>query len=418
MEERKIIMLNDIYYTAIDIGTSKVCTVVARVGPEGQLKIVGHGLAPSQGVKKGQIINVDEAQEAIEASIEEAHSSLGSRVPWAYVSISGNHITCTNTNALLHPSDQNGQVSLEDVRTLTDMSYPEVPFGKEVIHVIPINYVVDGYRSMRNPVGIHAGRLQVESLAVFGDHDNVNETTKAIQNSNVAVRSLVMGGLASGEAVLTESEKELGVVLVDMGAGSTDVAIFKNGTVWYGASIPVGGNQLTRDLSVALGMPYYFAEELKIKWGHAKPEAIDREAEVLLPSFQGRQRRLINRTALCAPMVDRLRETFGLIMVKTQQAGLHRIPAGGIVFTGGTSEMPGFQKLASEALGCPVRVGAPRNMPEISVDHQRPSYSTVMGLLQWGIKQHSERRVRPPMDKRSFSQKPLLERIKQVIMVN
>jgi cell division protein FtsA len=298
------------------------------------------------------------------------------------------------------------------------MSYPEVPFGKEVIHVIPINYVVDGYRSMRNPVGIHAGRLQVESLAVFGDHDNVNETTKAIQNSNVAVRSLVMGGLASGEAVLTESEKELGVVLVDMGAGSTDVAIFKNGTVWYGASIPVGGNQLTRDLSVALGMPYYFAEELKIKWGHAKPEAIDREAEVLLPSFQGRQRRLINRTALCAPMVDRLRETFGLIMVKTQQAGLHRIPAGGIVFTGGTSEMPGFQKLASEALGCPVRVGAPRNMPEISVDHQRPSYSTVMGLLQWGIKQHSERRVRPPMDKRSFSQKPLLERIKQVIMVN
>ena len=411
-------MQNDIYYTAIDIGTSKVCTVVARVGPEGELKIVGHGLTSSQGVKKGQIVDVNEAQEAIEASIEEAHSSLGSRVPWAYVSISGNHITCTNTNALLHPSNQTGLVSLEDVRTLTDMSYPEVPIGKEVIHVIPINYVVDGYRSMRNPIGIHAGRVQVESLAVFGDQSNVNETVKAIQNSHVEVRSLVIGGLASGTAVLTESEKELGVVLVDIGAGSTDIAIFKNGSIWYGASIPVGGNQLTRDLAVALGMPYYFAEELKVKWGHAKPEASDREEEILLSSFQGQPRRLVHRTTLCVPLIDRLRETLGLIMVKTQQAGLQRLPPGGVVFTGGTSEMPGLQKLASEAMGCTVRVGAPSNIPGVSVEQQKPSYSTVMGLLQWGIKQHSERRVRPPMDKRSFSQKPLLERIKQVIMVN
>ena len=410
-------MAKDIFYTAIDIGTSKVCTVVARVGPEGELNIVGTGLVPSQGVAKGSIVNVAEAQEAIRASLAEGQRYLGRSIPWAYVSISGRHVTCLNATGLTHSSAQEGPVSLEDVRHLIETSHPEVGADKEVIHLIPVNYQIDGLRGVRNPVGLHADRLQVESHVVLGERSQVYDTVKSVESCGVSIRGLVLSVLASSEATLSEDEKEMGVVLADIGDGATDLAIFRHGSLWYNASIPVGGRQLTRDLSVALGMPYYFAEELKVKWGHATPEEGEGEEEVLLPSFQGRPRRLIQRTTLCRPLVDRLQETLGLIMVKTQQAGLTRIPPGGVVITGGTAEIPGLHQLAQQVFGCPVRIASPVGVPGLSHEQIKPSYSTVIGLLLWGIKHHGEKRAYGSDDKGLWDHRAIFQRLKKLIEV-
>jgi cell division protein FtsA len=388
------------------------------VGPEGDLNIVGTGLAPSQGVEKGSIVNVTEAQEAIQASLTEGQRYLGRGVSWAYVSISGKHVTCLNSTGLTHFSAQEGPVSLEDVRHLIGTSHPEVGADKEVLHLIPVNYQIDGLRGVRNPVGLHADRLRVESHVVLGDRSQVYDTMRSVESCGVAIRGLVLSVLASSEATLSEDEKEMGVVLVDIGDGATDLAIFRHGSLWYNTSIPVGGRQLTRDLSIALGMPYYFAEELKVKWGHAEPGEGAGAEEVLLPSFQGRPRRLIRRSTLCSPLVDRLQETLGLVMVKTQQAGLTRLPPGGVVITGGTAEIPGLHRLAQQVFGCPVRIASPFGVSGLSHDQIKPSYSTVIGLLLWGIKHYGKQRAYGNGDRGLWDHRSIFQRLKKLIEVN
>ena len=379
-------MAKDIFYTALDIGTSKVATVVAQVGPDGELKIVGTGLVPSQGVVKGQIVNVAEAQEAVQASLNEAQRYMGYRIPWTYVSIAGASTACFNTTGVIHADTNGDAITGENVEQLVQSSYPQIPEDKQLLHVMPVNYVVDGYRGVRSPLGLHAGRVEVESHVVMADRDAIRQTLHAVEDCNVPVRDVVLSSLASAEATLFQDEKEMGVVLADIGAGTTDLAIFKDGSLWFDTSIPVGGNQLTRDLSVALGMPYYFAEDLKDKWGHASPDIEQAGEEVLLPSFQGQSRRLIRRSTLCKPLIDRLQETLGLIMLRAQQAGLRRLPPGGVVLTGGTSRIPGFQQMATETLACPVRVAAPIGIRGFSPEHNQHAFSTVIGLLLWGIK--------------------------------
>lgn len=408
-------MARDIFYTAIDIGTSKICTIIAQVGPEGNLKVVGTGLAPSQGVEKASITTTAEAQEAIRASLAEAERYLGRRVPEAYVSISGREITCLNTTGLIHPASREEPVSRKDILNLIESSYPKADTEKEVVHVIPVNYWIDGYRSVRNPVGLHASQLQVESHVVMGERSHVYGTIRAVENCGVIVRSLVLGALASSEATLSEHEKEIGVLLVDIGDGSTDMAIFKHGELWYNASTPVGGKQFTRDLSVALGMPYYVAEELKEKWGHAMLTPEEAQEEVALPSFHGRPSRLLRRAELCKPLVDRLQETLGLIMVKAQQAGLSRFPAGGVVITGGTAEMPGLRQKARDILGCPVRIASPLEVQGLPPEQLKPSYSTVIGLLLWGIKHHGEKPLYRSGDRTPWDHKVLIQRFKELI---
>ena len=386
-------MARDIFYTALDIGTSKIATVVAQVGPDGELKIVGTGLVPSQGVVKGQIVNVSEAQEAVEASINEAQRYMGYRIPWTYVSLSGASTSCFNTNGVIH-ADTNGEpITAENLEQLVQSSYPQIPEEKQLLHVMPVNYVVDGYRGVRSPLGIHAGRVEVESHVVMADKDSIRQTLHAVEDCNVPVRDVVLSGLASAEATLFQDEKEMGVVLADIGAGTTDLAIFKDGSLWFDTSIPVGGNQLTRDLSVALGMPYYFAEDLKVKWGHVSPDVEQAGEEVVLPSFQNQASRVIRRSTLCKPLIDRLQETLGLILLRAQQAGMRRLPPGGVVLTGGTARVPGFQQMAAEMLSCPVRVAAPMGIRGFSPEHNQHAFSTVIGLLLWGIKHQNRTRA-------------------------
>ena len=385
-------MDKEIFYTAIDLGTTKVCTLIARIGPEGELKVLGTGIVPSQGIQKGRVESIPETQDAVKASLKEAQRYLGHGVSWTYLGVTGNHISCVNTTSVIRGSGEEGAISSHDIERLIQSSYPEVDPGKEVLHVIPMSYAVDGLTGVRNPVGLHAEKVQVESHVLLGDVPVLKNLVRAVEGCKLSVRSLVLQPLASAEAVLTEDEREMGAVLVDIGGGTTDIVIFKGGSPWYTSVIPVGGSQLTRDLSVALGVPFYIAEELKVKWGHALPDAVPADEEVEIPGFQGQPRRTVSRRSMSIPLHERLTETMKLLLLRVRQAGLRELPSGGLVITGGAAEMPGLVELAERATGCHVRLAYPTGILGLPSQLKKPAFSTSVGTLLWGIKHQGEKR--------------------------
>lgn len=385
-------MAKDTFYTAIDLGTTKVCTIIARIGADGELKVLGTGIVPSQGIQKGRVDNTAETQEAVRASLEEAQRYLGKGISWAYLGATGNHISCMNTTSSLNGSTRDGAVTSQEICHLIQASYPEVAEGKEVLHVIPISFSVDGLTGVRNPLGLHAEHLQVESHVVLGDAPILKNLVRAVEGCKISVRSLVLQPLAAAEAVLTEDEREIGAVLVDIGGGTTDVVVVKTGSPWYTAVIPIGGNQVTRDLSVALGVPFYVAEELKVKYGHAMPDEVASDEEVQLPGFQGQPARMVKRRAMSQPIQDRLTETLKLVLQKLRQSGLRQLPPGGLVLTGGTTEVPGLENMAKRVTGGPVRVAYPTGILGLPEELRKGAYSASVGTLLWGIKHGGERR--------------------------
>ncbi len=385
-------MPNDTYYTAIDMGTTKMCTIIAKVGPEGELKVLGTGIVPSQGMHKGRVESIPETQEAVKASLDEAQRYLGRPITWAYLGVTGNHISCVNTTGLINSEGRGSSISPKDVEQLIRSSCSPVSNGKEILHVIPMSYAVDGLRGVRNPIGLHADRLQLESHVVLGDGPILRNLVKAVEGCKVSVRSMVLQQIAAAEAALTEDEREVGVVMVDIGGGTTDVVLLKAGSPWYNAVIPVGGIQVTRDLSVATGLPFYAAEELKIRYGHANPDSLPADEEVQIPSYQGEPKRMVRRRAMCQPVYERMTEIVKLVLSQVNQAGLRQIPPGGIVLTGGAAELPGLADLVGRATGSPARIGYPDGIMGLPADLRKPAFSTSVGTLIWGIKHQGQSR--------------------------
>ena len=385
-------MARELLYTAVDIGSTKVATIIAKIGPEGELKVLGQGISPSQGVQKGRVENLAETQEAVKKCLEEAQRYLGRGVTWAYLAVTGNQASCLNTTGTLKGSGRDGTISPEDLGDLIQSSCPDVSDGKEVLHVIPIRYTVDGLGGIRSPVGLHADRVQVESHVIVGDAPILKNLVRTVERCKLSVRSTVLQPLAAAEVVLTEDEREIGSVLVDMGGGTTDVVIFRSGNPWYTSVIPVGGNQLTRDLSVALGVPFFIAEELKTKWGHSLPDTVSADDEVQVPGFQGQTRRMVKRRGLCQPLHERLAETLKLVLFQVRQSGLRHLPPGGLVITGGGAEMAGLQQLAREITDGPARIGYPTGILGLPSQLRKPAMSAAVGTLLWGIKHHGEKR--------------------------
>ena len=247
-------MARDTFYTAVDLGNSKVASIMARVGTEGELKILGTGSVPSQGMHKGRIERIDEVQTAVRSSLEEAQRYIGRGVvAGVYAGVSGTHLTCINTKDTVDNPGDVRDINAHLLDQLIQSSFPHVDRNQEVLHIIPISYDVDGLSGMRNPVGLHADKVQVEAHVVLGDAMTLKNTVKAVESGRVTIRSLVLQSLASAEATLTGDEREMGAVFVDIGSGTTDLIIYRQGSPWYSSVIPVGGDQLTKDLSVALG---------------------------------------------------------------------------------------------------------------------------------------------------------------------
>jgi cell division protein FtsA len=396
------------------MGTNKVASIVARVGTEGELKILGTGTVPSQGMHKGRIESIEEAQVAVRSSLEEAQRYIGHGVvAGVYVGVSGTHITCLNTKETVDHLADVDDISTQLLDKLIQSSFPQVARTQEVVHIIPIGYDVDGMSGVRNPVGLHGRQVQVEAHVVLGDAATLKNTVKAVEANRISVKSLVLQSLASAEATLTGDEREMGSVLADIGGGTTDVIIYRQGNPWYSAIIPVGGNQLTRDLSVAMRTPFYVAEEMKLKWGYAMPEMVKVDDEVVIPSFEGQPRRIVQRRDLCEPLEARIVELLKQILLKVRQAGLRQFPAGGLILTGGCAELPGFQELAHKTLGGPVRIGYPRGIAGLPTQLQKPAYSAGVGLLLWGIKHQGEKRPYRNGERTLWGNKPLMRWFKR-----
>ena len=386
-------MASDAFYTAVDLGNSKIATIVARVGAEGELKVLGTGLVPSQGMRKGRIERIDELRVAVRSSLEEAQRYLGRGVTSrVYVGVSGTHLSCLNTKDVVQNPGNVKDISSHLLNQLIRSSIPDVRQNQEALHIIPIGYEVDGVSGIRNPVGLQAEQVHVEAHVVLGEAAALKNTVNAVEASRVTVQSLVMQSLASAEATLTGDERETGVVFVDIGAGTSDLIIYREGSPWYSAVIPMGGDQMTKDLSVALGTTVYLAEEIKVKWGHAIPDSVAGDDEVVIPSYQGQPRRVVPRRDISEPLQDRAVDILKQILLKARQAGLREFPPGGLVLTGGCAELPGFRDLAQKILGGPVRIAYPRGIAGLPVSLQKPTYSAGIGLLLWGIKHQGERR--------------------------
>jgi len=386
-------LARDTFYTAVDIGTDKITSIMARVGTEGELKVLGTGVVTSQGINKGRIENIVEVQEAVAASLGEAQRYIGNGVPTGiYASVTGSHLTSLNTREEVGNPDDVGDISSKLLDRLLRGSFPDVGPDQEVLHVIPTGYHVDGMSGIRNPVGLHGNLVEVEAHVVMGDSVILKNTVKAIETNKATVKSMVLHSLASAESTLTGDEREMGVVLVDIGGGTTDLAIYRQGHPWYSAVIPVGGSQLTRDLSVALKTPLYMTEEMKIKWGSVMPEMVASDDEVVIPSFQGQPKHSLSRRILCEPLEARMLEIIKMIVLKVRQSGLREFPAGGLVLTGGGSEMTGLSDLVLKVLGGQVRIAYPEGIAGLPAQLRKPAFSAAVGLLLWGIKHQGETR--------------------------
>jgi cell division protein FtsA len=373
----------------VDIGSSKVVTVVARVGSEGELKVLGTGIAPSHGMQKGCIDNIEEVKEAVRKSIEEAQRYVGKGYsPSAYVVVSGSHIRSSNVRDVMeHPTDL-GSITQGEMRRFIQATSPTLGEGQEILHIIPVGYSVDGLSGVRNPVGLHANQVELEAHVAAGDATILKNTVNAVESCRMPVNSLVLQSLASAEAALTADERELGVLFIDIGSGTTDVTVFQYGSPWLSMVLPVGGSQLTRDLAVSERIPFHVAEEAKIKRGNVLPELVDGAEEVILSGGQGQGQgqKLVSRQRLCEPLNARMYEILQMIVQRMAQAGINRLPDGGVVFTGGSAEIAGLPEFTESLLGEPVRIACPTGVAGLPTQLRKPGFSAVVGTLLWGIR--------------------------------
>ena len=379
--------MRDTFYTAIDIGTSKVTALVSRVGSEGDLKIFGTGVVPSEGILRGRVENVEDVRASVQAAMDEARRYIGATGPIGiYVSVSGSHIASVNRREVMDNQANPEDISPKMLDTMIRGSFPKVEEGQEVLHVIPMGYTVDGLSGVRNPVGLAGKNIEVDSHVVLGDAVVLQNTVKAVETRDVFVRSLVLQGIASAEATLTGDEREMGVMLLDIGAGTTDIVLYRQGSPWFSDVLPVGGQSLTRDLAAALGSSFHIAEDIKVAHGTVYPEMVAADDTVEIPEMQQHWQRPIPRKALAEPLNARMVEILKMALTRVKQAGLQEWPIGGMVITGGGSQIVGLQELVQETLGGPVRIGYPYGISGLPTELRKPTFSGAVGLLLWGIK--------------------------------
>ena len=379
--------MRDTFYTAIDIGTSKTTVLVSRVGSEGDLKVFGTGVVPSAGIQRGRVENVEDVRESVQAALAEAQRYLGATgSSGVYVSVSGSHISSVNRREVLDNATTADDISPSMLDSMIRGSFPRVQPGQQALHVIPMGYTVDGLSGVRNPLGLAGRSIEVDSHVVVGDSVVLQNTIKTVESRDVFVRSLVFQGIASAEATLTGDEREMGVMLLDIGAGTTDIVLYRHGSPWFSDVVPVGGHALTRDLAAALGSSTQIAEDIKVQHGTVYPDDLDDNDVVEIPEMKQHWQRPIPRKALAEPLNARMMEIIKMALTKVRQGGLQEWPIGGIVLTGGGSQMEGLRELVQETVGGQVRVGYPYGISGLPVELRKPTFSAAVGLLLWGIK--------------------------------
>jgi cell division protein FtsA len=371
----------------IDIGTTKICTLVARVEDDGRIRILGLGIEPSQGVRKGSIVDITAAAQAITLSIDKAERTSGLEITSALVSMAGANISSINSRGVVGVHQQ--VIDAEDINRAMDAARAvAIPHNREVIHVIQRGFTVDGQDGIRMPVGMHGYRMEVEAHIITASASTTDNLRQCVGESGVEVNQFVLNPLASAEVVLTENEREMGVVVCDMGGGTTDMAVYIEGDVWHTMVLPVGGNHVTSDIAHGLRLPFTQAEEVKIHHGHSLTREIANQETFMVRAFGEDQPVEINRMELAHIIEARVEEIFTLMLQEIKRSGYDGLLPAGMVLTGGSSALPGIRQLASEVLGLPVRIARPENLTGMVDRLHSPAYSTGIGLIHWAMLMH------------------------------
>ncbi len=383
----------------LDIGTSKIVTIVAELLPEGSLKVIGLGQHPSRGLKKGVVINIDSTMQAIQRSIEEAELMADCKINTVFTGIAGNHIKSLNSHGMVKIKD--AEVTQMDVdRVVETARAVALPADQQILHILTQEFIIDGQDDVREPLGMSGMKLEVKVHIVTGAVAAAQNIVKCIKRCGLEVSDLILQPLASSIAVLTEDEKELGVCLVDIGGGTTDIAVFKNGSIRHTAVIAVAGDQITNDIAVAFRTPTQSAEDIKIKHGCALRQLADAREVVEVPGVDGREARQLSIQTLAEVIEPRVVELYELVLQELRRSGMEEMIASGIVITGGSAMMRGMIDLGEEIFHMPVRMGMPRYVGGLSEVVSNPRYATGVGLILMG-KQQLERHLTGQMESSS-----------------
>lgn len=368
----------------IDIGTTKVCTIVGEVR-ETDIHVLGVGIEPSHGMKKGMVTDVNALSAAISSSVHKAERSSGYEIGRAFVSIAGGHIESINSTGAVGVANTRGVAVSDLARAMDAARAVTLPHGREVLHVIPRNYSLDGQAGLRSPLGMLGFRLEVEAHIVTAATASIQNLEKCVEAAGVYVDRFILNPLASGDVILLDNEREAGVMVVDVGGGTTDIAMFIDGSVWHTAVIAVGGQHVTNDVAHGLHLPFELAEAVKLEYGHADPKAISPLEAFPIQPFGEDLPSKVQRSDLVHIINARVTEIFELILKEAKRSGYDGLLKAGIVLTGGSSLLPGIKTVAGEVLHMPVRVAQPENITGLAETLRNPSYSTSVGLLKLGL---------------------------------
>lgn len=373
----------------LDIGTSKVVAIVGEIGVDGQLEVVGIGSHRSNGLKKGVVVNIESTVQSIQRAVEEAELMAGCQIHSVYAGIAGSHIRSMNSHGIVAIKDR--EVFSQDVDRVIDAAQAvAIPADQKILHILPQEYLIDEQEGVKEPLGMSGVRLEAKVHLVTCAQNAAQNIEKCIRRCGLEVEDIILEQLASSYSVLTDDEKELGVCMVDIGGGTTDIAIFTEGSIRHTGVIPIAGDQVTNDIAMALRTPTPHAEEIKIKYACALAKLTGADETIKVPSVGDRLPRDLSRQALAEVVEPRYDELFTLVQAELRRSGYEDLVAAGIVLTGGTSKMEGVVELAEEIFHMPVRLGAPQNVTGLSDIVNNPIYSTGVGLLNYGINQQQE----------------------------
>ncbi len=373
------------HIVGIDIGTKKVTVLIGALSEERKIEVIGIGTADSQGLRKGVVVNLDATSEAIRKAQEEAELMAGVKINAAFIGISGAHIKSFNSRGVVAVSGKNRVISQDDIRRAIEQSKAvSIPPDREILHVIPQEYVVDEQDGIKDPLGMNGIKLEVNVHIVTGAIMLVQNLRTCVERAGIQIEKIVLNQIATALAVLTQDERELGVGLVDVGAGTTEVAIFERGSLWYTSIIPLGGDNFTNDIAVGLRTAIPDAEKIKKKFGCVIAPAGDEQETVEVPSISGRRPRVLSRQLLAEIIQPRAEEIFRLVDTDIKRMGYEKSLNSGLVLTGGTALLEGLEEVAEEIFDLPVRRGEPSGLGGLMDRVRTPDYSTAVGLLQYG----------------------------------
>ena len=380
----------------LDIGTSKVVALVGEVTPDGSIEVIGMGRHRSKGLKRGVVVNIEATVHSIQRAVEEAELMAGCEIRSVYAGIAGSHIRSLNSHGIVAIRDF--EVSQADVDRVIDAAKAvAIPADQKILHILPQEFIIDNQGSIREPIGMSGVRLESRVHMVTGAVSAAQNIIKSVRRCGLEVNDIILEQLASSHAVLTEDEKELGVCLIDIGGGTTDIAVFSDGAIRHTAVIPIAGDQVTNDIAMALRTPTNAAEDIKIKYASALAELASPSNMIEVPSINERPGRKISAKALADVVSARYEELFTLVRNEIRRSGFEELIAAGIVLTGGASNVHGALELAELTFEMPVRKGSPQNVSGLSEAISNPIYATGVGLLLYGFQQQYEAGYNVPM---------------------